>query len=103
MFKLSERPGHCDGPYCGPEGLHLGPGAPIAKIKNSYRVRAADEIGALIAAAYGPPADAERLLPGLRLAAAALQQGDIVRAMIAAVHLRLGEIPESGLDRLAQA
>lgn len=99
MFKLSERRGDADGPYCGTEGLFLGSSPLLLKIGPSYRVRAADEIAAILAAAYGSASGAVRLLPGLRLVAEALQQGDLARARIAALHLRLGEIAE---DRLAR-
>ncbi len=103
MFKLAERRGGNDDTHCGLDGLYLGSSPLIVPVGGSYRVRAADEITALIAAAYGPGIDAARLLPGLRLAAVALQPGDLTRAMIAAVHLRLGEIGDARLARLARA
>jgi hypothetical protein len=102
MFKLAEQRGDSDGPYCGPEGLYLAPSPLIAKFGRSYRLRAAGEIAALIEAAYSPSIDANRLLPGLQIAADALQQGEIARAMIAAVHLQLGEIRRDRLARIAQ-
>lgn len=102
MFKLAERRGDASGPYCGPEGLYLGPSPLIAKFGGSFRLRASDEIAALIEAAYGMPIEVKRLLPRLRLAAEALQRGEIAQAMIAAVQLRLGEIPENRLARIAQ-
>jgi rare lipoprotein A len=102
MFRLAERPGDHDGLYCGPDGLYLDSSPLIMRIGGSYRVRATDDIAVLIDAAYSPGADVACLLPGLCLAAEALQQGEIARAMIAALHLRLGEIPKSRLARLAR-
>jgi hypothetical protein len=102
MFKLAERRGDRHGPYCGPEGLYLGHSPLIARIDDAYRLRAEDEIAVLLAAA-DIGADAARLLPRLRLVAAALQRGETARAMIAAVHLKLPEIPEEGIARIARA
>ena len=50
MFKLSERRGCGDGPYCGPEGLFLGSIALVEKVGGRYRTRAPDDIKALLAA-----------------------------------------------------
>jgi hypothetical protein len=102
IFKLDARRGDRDGAYCGPEGLYLGPSPLIARIDGAYRLRAEDEIAALLAAA-DIEADAAVLVPGLRLVAAALQHGETARALIAAVHLRLPEIPEEGIARIARA
>lgn len=93
----------CDGPYCGPEELYLGGRPLIARLGTSYRLRAADEIATLLAAAYGPAADPRAVVPGLRAVAAALQEGDFVHAMIIAVQLRLGAISDDGFARLARA
>lgn len=102
MFKLAERRGDRDGPYRGPEGLYLGPSPLIARVDGAYRVRAENEIAALVGAAY-VEAETARLLPALGLIAAALRYGEMARAMIAAVHLKLPEIPEDGIARIARA
>lgn len=74
----------------------------VARQGDAYCIRAEDEIAAVFAAAYGS-ADSSRLLPGLRAVATALQDGDVVRAMLTALHLRLGELSEEGLARVVKA
>jgi hypothetical protein len=102
MLKLAARRGDRDAPYCGADGLYLGPSPLIAQVDGAYRLRAEDEIAAVLAAAYGE-ANAARGLPGLALIAAALQHGEMARAAIAAVHLKLPEIPDEGIARIARA
>ena len=94
MFKLAERRGDLDGIYCGPDGLHLGSSPLTGRTGRMFCLRSEREIGALLAAAYDPPPDIGRLLPGFRRVAG---------AMIAALHLKLGEITEEGVVRLAGA
>ncbi|MGE0259860.1 MAG: hypothetical protein AB7H71_14740 [Alphaproteobacteria bacterium] len=66
-------------------------------------MRTPDDIAVLVEAAYGGGIDAARLIPGLRLVAAALDEGDVVRASIAALQLQLGAIDDDRLERLARA
>ena len=74
MLKLSERRGSSDGAYCGADGLFLGSSPLVEKIGALYRVRAPEDIAALLEAAYGSGINAARLMPGLRLVAAALER-----------------------------
>ncbi len=67
-----------------------------------YRMRPAAEIEALLAAAYPVSPDATGCVAGLRRAASYLSEGNLPLAMIAAVQLRLGEIPEEWIERLAR-
>lgn len=53
--------------------------------------------------AYGPHADRSDILPGLGVVAAALNQGDLARAMITALRLRLPDVGQEGAERLAKA
>ena len=104
MFKLAERRAATDGVYCGTDRVWLGP---VALVKRSeaggYQVRAEDEIEALLAAAYADPPDEPGCVAGLRRVAVYLGEGNLPLAMIAAVRLRLGEIAEDGIERLARA
>jgi hypothetical protein len=43
VFKLADRRGHGDGPYCGPDGLYLAGAALVAQLGTHYRVRADNE------------------------------------------------------------
>jgi hypothetical protein len=104
MFKLAERRAAIDGVYCGEDGVWLGP-APLVGRRGagSYQVRAGDEIEALVAAAYAVPPDAAGCIAGLHLVAKYLSEGNLPLAMIAAVRLRMGEIAEDRIERLARA
>ena len=100
MFKLALTRGGDAGLYCGREGLFLGLGPLVERVGDEYKIRADDEIVMLLAAAYKPEDAATRLLPRLHLIRDALQQGDVCKASILAVHARLGPLSSEGLDRL---
>jgi hypothetical protein len=79
-------------------------GAPLLRMTTSgLAPRAADEVGALIKGAYGAQVDPSYVLPGLDVIARALNHGDLGRAMIAAVQLKLPELSWEGALRVAQA
>lgn len=104
MFKLAERRTADRCIYCGEEGLYFGGVPLIAHDGNGcYRVRRAAEIEALLAAAYATPPEPARLVAGLHRVAAHLGDGNLSLAMIAAVHLRLADVPEDRIEHLAQA
>jgi hypothetical protein len=65
--------------------------------------RPGEEIDALMKAAYGQGVDATRLSPGLAVVAEALNRGDLGRAMVAAVRLRLPELSGDAAARIARA
>jgi hypothetical protein len=103
MFKLAESRGSTRGLYCGREGLFLGPSPLIECHQGIYRLRPRDEVAVLLAAAYEPVPDLARCLAKLAEVLAAFEERDITRAMIAALHLRLGEILEERMARLVGA
>ncbi len=103
MFKLAESRGSAGGLYCGRDGLFLGPSALIEHHEGAYRLRPQDEIAILLAAAYKSIPDPTSCFARLPRVAAALEKGDLARAMIAALHLRLGEIPKERMASLARA
>jgi hypothetical protein len=63
-------------------------------------VRPQDEVAVLLATAYEPVPDLASCLAKLPQVAAALEKGDLACAMIAALYLRLGEIPQERVARL---
>jgi hypothetical protein len=65
--------------------------------------RPTDEIADLMKAAFGQTIDPAPLTPGLTVIADALNRGDIGRAMVAALHLRLPELSREGATRIAKA
>jgi hypothetical protein len=103
LFKLAESRRSNRGVYCSSEGLYLGASPLIHHTDGAYRLRPTGEIAALLGAAYEPTPDIDRLLLGLRKIAAALQRGDLPQAMISALLLRLEELSEAELARLADA
>ncbi len=104
MFKLAERHAATEGVFCGEDGVWLGP-APLIERSGAggYRVRSGDQIEALLGAAYAEPPEAAGCIGGLHRVAAYLAEGNLPLAMIAAVRLRLGEIAEDRIERLARA
>jgi hypothetical protein len=103
MFKLAERRAVDRGVYCGEDGLYLGPAPLIERDDNGiYRVRPAAEIEALLAAAYEAPPDPVRCVAGLRRVAAHLRDRNLSLAMIAAVQLGLGDMPENRIERVSR-
>jgi len=87
---------------CTSQGLSLA-GAPLlCKTAAGFAPRSADEVGALLKAAYGEGIDPAGLAPGLDVIAKALNQGDLGRAMIAALHLRLPGVGSDAIERIAK-
>ena len=92
------------------EGLFLGDGAALVAAgqgaSGRYRAEARPPaaIAALIEAAYGEVLDAVAIGNGLGAVARAIEAGDLARASIAAVHLRLPSLAdEAAMERLARA
>lgn len=103
MFRLAERRGQGEGLYGGRGGLFLGPSALIGKFAGMYRCRGSDEVAELVTAAYGTRGAAAQLVSRLPLIREALQAGDLCRAMILAVHARIGPLSPAGIAKLASA
>lgn len=101
-FKLSARPGGL-GLTCAPNGLDLAGIALLEKAAARFRPRPPDQIGKLLERAYRVPVQSDGLTGGLRAVANALNDGDIARAMIAALWLRLPPLDWDGAVRIAQA
>src|SRR5215467_6271449 len=106
MFRLGERGG--DGLCCDVRGVALGPIALVeaaeANGRRVYRVRPAEEIARALALAYDPftTDDLARRLSGLDVAARALEVGDMAKAMVATVLLKLPPLSPEAMAKLAR-
>jgi hypothetical protein len=79
---------------CTDQGLLLGRTPLIERRDGRFVVRERDAIERLLSYAYRTSYSADRIMPGLATVAAALNAGDQGLARIAAVHLRLPDLPD---------
>ncbi len=79
---------------CTADGLLLGRTPLIERRDGRFVVRERSEIERLLSHAYRKAVAADRLMPGLTTVAAALNANDRGLAHIAAVHLRLPDVPD---------
>lgn len=94
IWRLSEGGEGNLGLACTSEGLVLGRTPLIERQDGRFAVRERNEIERLLPKAYGAEIVAYRLMPGLTTVAAALSANDQGLARIAAVHLRLPDLPD---------
>jgi hypothetical protein len=78
---------------CTEDGLFLGR-TPLLERHGGGLLRPRDDIERLLSHAYGPAIGVERLFPGLATTASALSQKNLCLAQIAAVQLRLPDLPD---------
>jgi hypothetical protein len=78
---------------CSEDGLFLGGTPLIERCSGTYVVRPQADLERLLGRAYGGEAAAGRVMPGLATVAAALDERNLPLAQIAAVHLRLPDLP----------
>jgi hypothetical protein len=88
---------------CTAEGVSLAGVPLLRKTTSGLTPRPMAELAALMKSAYGHDIDPTRPYPGLDVIAQALNQGDIGRAMVAAVHLRLPDLNAKGAAQIARA
>ena len=105
MYRLTARGGV--GLACDERGIALGP-VPLVEVlaagsRRVFRPRPAEEIARTLALAYGRlgPDDLTRCLAGLDLAARALEAGDLVKASVATVLLKLPDLTVEAFAKLA--
>ena len=101
-FRVTEESSR-QGLSCKDTGLSLAGVPLLRKTASGFAPRSADEIVALMKGAYGPDIDTTGLSPRLGVIAEALNRGDLGRAMIAALHLRLPVLNEDGAIGIAHA
>jgi len=94
MWRLSEGGEDNLGLACANDGLILGRTPLIERRDRRFVVRDREEIEALLSRAYRKNIAADRLIPGLATVAAALNANDPCLARIAAVHLRIADLPD---------
>lgn len=93
FWRLSEAGEDNLGLACSANGLELARTPLIERHGDSFVVRQRDEIERLLSRAYRCDFTADRLMPALAVVAAALNTNDRCLAHIAAVHLRLPDVP----------
>jgi hypothetical protein len=87
---------------CTSKGVSLAGVALLCETRAGWVPRAADEIRVLMKVAYGHEGAPAALTPGLDVIAKALNNNDLGRAMIAALHLRLPELSWADASRIAR-
>ncbi len=97
--KLSSGGDGAFGLSCTEEGLFLGHTALVERHAQGYVVRPPAELERLLARAYGTEIPLHQVMPGFRVVAAALDAHNLGLAHIAAVHLRMPDLP----DEIARA
>lgn len=93
VWRLSESGNDNLGLACNEEGLVLGRTPLIERRDGRFVVRDASEIECLLSRAYRGPLPLQRLMAGLARVANALNNNDPCLASIAAVHLRIPDLP----------
>jgi hypothetical protein len=100
MFRLTNEPGGL-GLSCTPAGVSLAGVPLLRRTEAGFVPRPGSEVTSLLRAAYGENPTA---LPSrLGVIAQALNDGDLAKAMIAAVHTRTAELTPEAAARLANA
>jgi hypothetical protein len=94
VWRLSEYYEGNLGPACTKDGLFLGRTPLIERQGTRFAIRKWTEIERLLSRAYGTDLAVDRLLPGLATVTAALNANDPGLARIAAVHLRIPDLPD---------
>ncbi len=94
MWRLSEGGEDNLGLACTNDGLVLGRTPLIERRDHRFVVRDQGEIEALLSRAYRKNIAADRLMSGLATVATALNANDSCLARIAAVHLRIPDLPD---------
>jgi hypothetical protein len=95
IWRLSENSGDDNlGLACTEQGLLLGRTPLIERRDGRFVVREQNELEHLLSRAYRTKLNLDRLMPGLATVAAALNANDQALARIAAVHLRIPDLPD---------
>jgi hypothetical protein len=101
MAKAVRAEGDGQGLYCTSAGLFIGEGYALVggslgkSNDGGLRIRPLDEINADLSRSFGMPIDWRNRMGTLRAVAKALDDGDLTRALIAAVHLDAQPLPDA--------
>ncbi len=101
-FALEERGNNPRGLTCDASGVTLAGSPLLTKSAAGFRPRPVQELDLLLKAAYEVAIDTSLLARGLAMTAEALNAGDVERAMIGALHLRLLPLSGSAANRVAK-
>jgi hypothetical protein len=102
VWRLSEGGDGNLGLSCTEDGLFLGRTALVERRGDGYFVRPQADVERLLKRAYGSEVPRDQVMPGLAVVALALDERTLCLAQIAAVHLRLPELPDASV-RLASS
>src|SRR5262245_12622093 len=94
VWRLSKGGDQSLGLSCSEDGLYLGRSPLVERGDEGYHVRPRAELDRLLERAYGDAAILNRVMPGLATVAAALRESNLPLAQIAALHLRLPDLPD---------
>ncbi len=103
IWRLSEAGADNLGLACDEDGLVLGRTPLIERRDRRFVVREPSDIHRLLSRAYRTEVDAGPLMGGLATVAAALNANDLLLARIAAVHLRLPDLPDQAARNALEA
>lgn len=105
FVRFSSLDGKADGLglSCGGEGVRLAGVPLLTRTDHGFEPRSLIELQVLLRAAYGREFDVTSLTRGLKVAACSLEESDLGKAMIAAIHLRLPDLDPAGAKRIAEA
>jgi hypothetical protein len=103
MWRLSEAGDNNLGLACSDDGLLIGRTPLIEKRDGHFAVREQREIERLLSRAYRSEISADRIMSGLAAVARALNTNDQCLARIAAVHLRIPDIPDRAARNAMEA
>src|ERR1700733_4103762 len=98
-----EPPDHPSGVSCDENGPALGPIPLLLKTADGFELPPVDELQRLLHKTFGRPFDSSVLLRGLPTVARALNDGDLARAMMATLLLRLPALSEDEATRARDA
>lgn len=95
VWRLSEGGHKSLGLSCSESGLFLGRTPLIERRGERYFIRSQGDLERLLRCAYASNVTFDRVMPGLTTVASALETKNLCLAQIAAVHLRLPDLPDA--------
>ena len=94
IWRITERKDGL-GLHCAEGGLFLGPTPLLERSAGMFAPRPQDDLEVLLGRGFGFPVSLDRVMSGLGTVASALNADDLCRARIAAVHLRIPDLPDA--------